>query len=64
MDINTGIPAEQRKVIADGLSHVLADSYTLYLKTHNIHWNVTGPMFQAFLSPRCSLASSSDDFSA
>ena len=46
MEINTGIPSEQRKVIAEGLSHVLADSYTLYLKTHNFHWNVTGPMFQ------------------
>ena len=44
-----GIPTEiiesQRKEIAEGLSHLLADSYTLYLKTHNFHWNVTGPMF-------------------
>ena len=46
MDINTGIPTDDRKKIAEGLSHVLADSYTLYLKTHNFHWNVTGPMFQ------------------
>ena len=46
MDINTGIPEKQRKAIAEGLSHVLADTYTLYLKTHNYHWNVTGPMFQ------------------
>jgi starvation-inducible DNA-binding protein len=46
MDIDIGIPEEERKAIADGLSHVLADSYTLYLKTHNYHWNVTGPMFQ------------------
>ncbi len=46
MDINTGIPLDQRKKIAEGLSRVLADSYTLYLKTHNFHWNVTGPMFQ------------------
>ena len=46
MQINTGIPAEQRALIAEGLSRVLADSYTLYLKTHNFHWNVTGPMFQ------------------
>ncbi|MEZ5478131.1 MAG: Dps family protein [Thiolinea sp.] len=45
MDINIGIPAEQRQTIADGLSRVLADTYTLYLKTHNYHWNVTGPMF-------------------
>jgi len=43
-DIDIGIAA-QRKAIADGLSHLLADSYTLYLKTHNYHWNVTGPMF-------------------
>lgn len=43
--INTGINTEDRKAIADGLSHFLADSYTLYLKTHNYHWNVTGPMF-------------------
>ena len=45
MDINIGIPTEQRQAIADGLSHLLADTYTLYLKTHNYHWNVTGPMF-------------------
>ena len=43
MDI--GISAEDRKAIADGLCHLLADSYTLYMKTHNFHWNVTGPMF-------------------
>jgi len=46
MPINTGIPEEQRREIAQGLSRLLADSYTLYLKTHNFHWNVTGPMFQ------------------
>ncbi|WP_422365263.1 Dps family protein [Pelagibius sp.] len=46
MQINTGIPADDRKAIADGLSHLLADTYTLYLKTHSFHWNVTGPMFQ------------------
>lgn len=45
MSLNTGIAAEDRKVIAEGLSKVLADSYTLYLKTHNFHWNVTGPGF-------------------
>ncbi|SMF75454.1 starvation-inducible DNA-binding protein [Tistlia consotensis] len=45
MSLNTGIAAEDRKVIAEGLSKVLADSYTLYLKTHNYHWNVTGPGF-------------------
>ena len=36
-----------RSEVAKGLSHVLADTYTLYLKTHNYHWNVTGPMFHA-----------------
>ena len=46
MDIDIGIPETQRQDIADGLSRVLADTYTLYLKTHNYHWNVTGPMFQ------------------
>src|SRR5512145_3297144 len=46
MDINIGIEPAKRKEIASGLSRVLADSYTLYLKTHNFHWNVTGPMFQ------------------
>jgi starvation-inducible DNA-binding protein len=45
MDINIGIDEESRKGIADGLSRLLADSYTLYLKTHNYHWNVTGPQF-------------------
>lgn len=44
--INLGIPEESRKKIVKGLSHVLADSYTLYVKTHKFHWNVTGPMFQ------------------
>ena len=46
MQIDIGIPTEQREEIAQGISRVLADSYTLYLKTHNFHWNVTGPMFQ------------------
>ena len=46
-NINTGIPSEAREKIADGLHKLLADSYTLYLKTHNFHWNVTGPMFNA-----------------
>ena len=45
-EINIGIKEEDRQKIAEGLSKVLADSYTLYLKTHNYHWNVTGPMFQ------------------
>lgn len=43
--IDIGLSAGDRRKIADGLSHFLADSYTLYLKTHNFHWNVTGPMF-------------------
>ncbi|HEX4951131.1 MAG TPA: Dps family protein [Blastocatellia bacterium] len=46
MQINIGIEEQDRKEIAEGLSRLLADSYTLYLKTHNYHWNVTGPMFQ------------------
>jgi len=45
MKIDIGISAEQREAIAQGLSRLLADSYTLYLKTHNYHWNVTGPLF-------------------
>jgi len=44
--INIGISEKDRSKVADGLSHMLADTYTLYLKTHNFHWNVTGPMFQ------------------
>ena len=40
-----GISARDRAAIADGLAHLLADSYSLYLKTHGFHWNVTGPMF-------------------
>jgi len=43
--IDTGIDAKDRAKIAAGLSRVLADTYTVYLKTHNFHWNVTGPMF-------------------
>lgn len=43
--IDIGIPAKQRQRIADALSALLADSYTLYLMTHNFHWNVTGPQF-------------------
>ncbi len=46
MKIDIGIDPKHREEIASGLSRVLADSYTLYLKTHNFHWNVTGPMFQ------------------
>ena len=45
MGIHIGISDKDRGAIADGLSHLLADTYTLYLTTHNFHWNVTGPMF-------------------
>jgi len=45
MDIDIGIKKADRAKIAAGLSHLLADTYTLYLKTHYFHWNVTGPMF-------------------
>jgi starvation-inducible DNA-binding protein len=46
MAIEIGIKPQDRKAIAQGLSRLLADTYTLYLKTHNFHWNVKGPMFQ------------------
>ncbi len=45
MDI--GIDTKTRKAIADGLARLLADTYTLYLTTHNFHWNVTGPQFNS-----------------
>ena len=45
MDINIGLSESERQEIADKLSALLADSYSLYLKTHNYHWNVTGPLF-------------------
>jgi len=45
--INLGMPDAQRRAIAEGLSRLLADTYTLYLKTHNFHWNVTGPQFNS-----------------
>lgn len=45
LQIDIGINEKDRKKISDGLSKLLADTYTLYLKTHNFHWNVTGPMF-------------------
>jgi starvation-inducible DNA-binding protein len=45
VQINIGISEKDRSAIAGGLSHLLADTYTLYLTTHNFHWNVTGPMF-------------------
>ncbi len=46
LPVNIGIDESSREKIAEGLSRMLADTYTLYLKTHNFHWNVTGPMFQ------------------
>ena len=45
LPVNIGIADSDRAAIADGLSKLLADTYTLYLTTHNFHWNVTGPMF-------------------
>jgi starvation-inducible DNA-binding protein len=44
-EINIGIDHNERRKIADGLSRLLADTYTVYLKTQNFHWNVTGPLF-------------------
>jgi starvation-inducible DNA-binding protein len=46
MRIDTGLDEASREQVAGDLSRLLADSYTLYLKSHNYHWNVTGPMFQ------------------
>ena len=46
MKMDIGINDTDRKAIAEGLTRVLADTYSLYLKTHNFHWNVTGPQFQ------------------
>lgn len=46
LPINIGMAENERREIAQGLSKLLADTYTLYLKTHNFHWNVTGPMFR------------------
>jgi starvation-inducible DNA-binding protein len=45
-NIDIGIEEKDRETIAEGLKHLLADSYTLYLQTHNFHWNVTGPQFR------------------
>jgi starvation-inducible DNA-binding protein len=45
-EIDIGIATDDRLAIADGLKRLLADSYTLYLQTHNFHWNVTGPQFR------------------
>lgn len=65
MLINIGISESDRESIVQGLSHLLADTYTLYLKTHNFHWNVTGPMFQTlhtmFMQQYTELAIAVDD---
>ncbi len=65
MEINLGISEESREQIAAGLSRLLADSYTLYLKTHNYHWNVEGPQFntlhQMFETHYTELAIAVDD---
>ncbi|WP_286787519.1 MULTISPECIES: Dps family protein [Pseudomonas] len=65
MEINIGIAEQDRAAIADGLSRLLADTYTLYLKTHNFHWNVTGPMFNTlhtmFETQYTELATAVDD---
>ncbi len=45
--VNIGIEEQDRKTISEGLGRLLADTYTLYLTTHNFHWNVTGPMFHS-----------------
>jgi starvation-inducible DNA-binding protein len=47
LPVQIGISEKDRAAIADGLSHLLADTYTLYLTTHNFHWNVTGKMFNS-----------------
>ncbi len=47
MTMDIGISKKEREKIAEGLSRLLADSFTLYLKTHNFHWNVTGPQFNS-----------------
>ncbi len=65
MEVNIGINKEHRKKIADGLSRLLADSYMLYLKTHNYHWNVTGelfhPLHEQFEQQYTELAEAVDD---
>ena len=68
MSINIGMSEAQRKTIAEGLAKVLADSYTLYLKTHNYHWNVEGPQFRTlhlmFEEQYTELAAAIDEFAA
>jgi starvation-inducible DNA-binding protein len=63
--VNIGIEESDRQAIAEGLSHLLADTYSLYIKTHYFHWNVTGPMFhslhQMFEEEYTELAQAVDD---
>ncbi len=63
--VNIGIEESDRQAIAEGLSRLLADTYSLYLKTHYFHWNVTGPMFhslhQMFEQQYTELAQAVDD---
>ncbi|MDR9403641.1 MAG: Dps family protein [Halothece sp. Uz-M2-17] len=63
--VNIGIEENDRQAIAEGLSRLLADTYSLYLKTHYFHWNVTGPMFhslhQMFEEEYVELAQAVDD---
>ncbi|AFZ51440.1 Dps family protein [Dactylococcopsis salina] len=63
--VNIGIEESDRQAIAEGLSRLLADTYSLYLKTHYFHWNVTGPMFhslhQMFEEQYVELATAVDD---
>ena len=47
MDIDIGIPETDRRKVADGLERLLGDTYSLYLKSHGYHWNVSGPMFRS-----------------
>ena len=65
MQVNIGINEQDRAAIATGLSRLLADSYSLYLKTHNYHWNVTGPQFntlhQMFETQYTELATAVDE---
>ena len=65
MDINIGIKADDREASAKGLMRLLADTYTLYLKTHGYHWNVEGPHFQQlhalFMEQYTEMWTASDD---
>lgn len=65
MEVNIGISEQHRKAIADGLAKLLADSYMVYLKTHNYHWNVTGqlfhPLHEQFESQYTELAEAIDE---